>query len=63
MRRFFTEYEEAYQYAQSYADRTGQSMGIEKKNSPIERGYLVLMLPKPENRRGYELRCQAVEPS
>ena len=61
MSKVFETWQEARDYAQGEADRMGLSFGIEKP-TPYQ-AWSVKMLPRPENRFGWELRCEAVEPT
>lgn len=55
----FTEYKDAFAYAQKEANASGMSRGIEKPIPPY-RQWSVITLPRPQNRNGHELRCQVV---
>lgn len=55
----FKSYGEAFKHAQESANEGGISYGIEKPVPPFNE-WNVLMLPRPQNRFGYELRCQVV---
>lgn len=61
MSRFFTAWRPAREYAEEQANRLGVAHGIERVDNPLEKGFVVRMLPRPENRQGWELRCEAVE--
>ena len=52
-------YAEARAEAQRGADATGYDHGVERDAF----GFHSLMLPRRENRYGYELRCEVVYPS
>jgi len=58
----FTTWQQAHDYAQAEANRTGLSLGIEKPTGPLRREWLVRYIPRRENRFGYDLSCEAVEP-
>lgn len=49
-------YDEAKKEAQSKANATGFDHGISKNAF----GYSICMLPRQENRTGFELRCEVV---
>ena len=51
-------YQEARRLAQEKANETNLDFGIEK----VWDGFRVFMLPNPENRFGFELRCEVVKP-
>ena len=53
-------YDEAFVKAVAQADRLNMDVGIER--DALNGGYTTLLLPRPENRRGHELRCQVVTP-
>lgn len=55
-------YEAAFAAAQALANQLGREVGIEKANEFGRTVYLVKHLPKPENRCGWELRCEVVQP-
>lgn len=57
----FPTWKEAYEYARRQANKLQIAHGIEKP-TPFEHAWTVKMLPRPENRYGWELRCEAVEP-
>lgn len=61
MSKEFKTWREARDYAEQQAREVGVAYGIEKP-TPYA-GWTVKMLPRPENRSGWELRCEAVEPS
>lgn len=61
MSREFKTWREARDYAQAEADRSGLSFGIEKP-TPYQ-GWTVKGLARPQNRYGWELLCEAVEPT
>ncbi len=56
----FKTWREARDYAEAQARAIGVAYGIEKPTAYS--GWTVKMLPRPENRYGWELRCEAVEP-
>jgi hypothetical protein len=60
----FPTYEAAFAWAQEYANANGQTMGLERNDGPLTRHepFRVCMLPRPENRQGFELRCEVVDP-
>jgi len=55
----FESYKEAFAYAQGEANKSGISRGIEKPVPPYNQ-WNVIVLPRPQNRNGHELRCQLV---
>ena len=59
---FFNDYGRAHAHAQNRANMSRISYGIEKVDSALETGFVVRPLPKPENRSGWELRCEVVDP-
>jgi hypothetical protein len=62
MSAFFESYEDARRFAQDRANVSRLSYGIERVSNALEKGYVVRGLPKPENRSGWELRCEVVDP-
>lgn len=62
MSKFIADYHEARRYAQKRANSLGLSFGIEAANEFGRRGHTVKMLPRPDNRQGFELRCEVVDP-
>lgn len=65
MSRSFVNYSEARAFAEQQVCALRIAHGIEKMSDPF-RGknaicYSVKMLPRPENRSGWELRCETVE--
>ena len=60
--RFFDGYEEARAWAQAQANTSGRGFGLERVNSPLEKGFRVFGLPGAKFRSGHELRCEAVDP-
>ena len=57
----FKTWEEARRTAETQANKYGIAYGITAPTA-FEKGWGILMLPKPENRQGFELRCEVVEP-
>ena len=55
-----TAYEEARAAAQKMADATGMDVGLEL--NPIFKTWSHRLLPRRENRRGFELRIEVVSP-
>jgi len=55
-------WKEAHQAASEMADRLGRDVGIEAVEEYGKKKYRVMMLPRPENRSGYELRVEVVSP-
>ena len=65
MSKEFRTWHEARAYAERQAAEIGVAFGIEKATrgfSHAGQSWIVSMLPRPENRCGWELRCEAVEP-
>lgn len=56
-------YAEARARAGELADATGFDHGIERVALASDTGFRVFTLPRRENRRGFELRCEVVHPS
>jgi hypothetical protein len=56
-------YEKVHAYAQQMANKLGREMGIEKMREFGATVYSAKMLPNPENRAGWELRCEIVRPA
>ncbi len=56
-------YEEAHCRAVLKARRLNIDVGIEKVKPFGRTAYAVRLLPRPENRCGWELRCEVVTPS
>lgn len=54
-------YTAALAHAQALADRTGYDVGLERNE--IFGTYEYRVLPRTENRRGFELRCEVVRPT
>lgn len=64
MSTFFREWKDAHTAAVKLARQIGHDVGLEKADNPIDgKGYRIFSLPKPENRYGFELRCEVVSPS
>lgn len=59
---FFTDYKEAHAAAVLEARRSGKEVGLERFREYTTSGFRVFSLPKPENRYGFELRCEVVKP-
>ena len=53
------DYCEAFNEAVETADRLGMDVGLMRNAFG---GWSIFLLPRPENRRGEELRCQVVTP-
>jgi len=60
---FYKEYRDAFNAACDLARTRQREMGLERVDGPLEKGFRVISLPKPENRYGHELRCQVVSPT
>lgn len=52
-----------YAIMQARAGLPGYEQGIEKFSEYGRKGWRVFSLPKPENRQGFELRCETVRAS
>lgn len=52
-------YDDVFNEAIDKANLTGMDVGITRD---IFGGWSTFLLPRPENRRGKELRCQVVKP-
>lgn len=53
------QYEEAFNEAVETANRLNMDVGLMRNGFG---GWSTFLLPRPENRRGEELRCQVVTP-
>lgn len=53
----------AHNEAQKWANQLGRETGIEKAVEFGKTVYRVHFLPKPQNRYGFELRCELVPPT
>ncbi len=62
MSKFIVDYHEARRYAQERANSLGLPFGIEAANEYGRKGHTVKLLPRPENRQGWEMRCEVVDP-
>lgn len=60
MSKEYDTYEEARGAAQAFANKTGLSVGVEKPND--YQSWTTKLLPKVENRSGFELRIECVDP-
>lgn len=60
--RAFDTYEEAVAFARAYANEHRQSMYIRTGPFSFDPVWVVGMLPRPENRYGWERLVEAVEP-
>jgi hypothetical protein len=56
----FKNYSEARAFAQQKANASGSDFGLEL--NPIFKTYSVFGLPGVKSRRGFELRCEVVQP-
>jgi hypothetical protein len=61
MSKEFKTWHEARRYAEAQVKEIGVAYGIEKPTDYS--GWTVKMLPRKENRCGWETRCEAVEPA
>lgn len=61
----FATWKEAHTAAVLFARERGRDVGLESLPSPLERGrpWRIFGLPLPQNRQGFELRCEVVSPS
>jgi hypothetical protein len=59
----FDTWKEAHTYAVKLSRQLGREVGIEKMKQFGKEVHLVHHLPKPQNRYGFELRCEIVAPS
>ena len=57
----FDDWKEAHTHAVLQARKLGLDCGVEKINEFGKTRYAVRYLPKPENRCGFELRCEVVK--
>ncbi len=61
---FHREYRDAFNAACDLARQMQREVGLEKADNPLDgKGFRVISLSKPENRYGFELRCQVVTPT
>lgn len=58
----FTVWKEAHTAAVLLARQLNKEVGIYKTKEYNKQVYQVLHLPKPQNRQGFELRCELVDP-
>ena len=58
----FTTWKEAHTRAVLLARQLGRETGILRTKEFNRDGFNVYHLPKPENRCGFELRCEVVRP-
>jgi hypothetical protein len=54
------DYGQARAAAQKTANELGMDVGLE--HNPLFKEYRSFLLPRKENRRGFELRCEVVSP-
>ncbi len=59
----FTDWKEAHTAAVTLARQCLMDVGIEACKEYGRKVLRVKLLPKPENRYGWELRCEVVRPS
>lgn len=59
----FPTWKEAHTAAVDLARQLGRETGIEKASEFNRTMFRVHHLPRPENRSGFELRCEIVRPS
>lgn len=61
---FHREYADAFNAACDLARTLGHDAGLEKADNPLDgKGFRVWSLPKPENRYGFEARCEVITPA
>jgi hypothetical protein len=58
----FNNWKEAHTAAVILARQLNKEVGIYKTKEYNKQVYQVLHLPKPQNRQGFELRCELVNP-
>ena len=58
----FRDWKEAHTHAVKLARQLGREVGILKAKEYNKTVFQVLHLPRPENRYGFELRCELVSP-
>jgi hypothetical protein len=58
----FSDWKEAHTAAVHLARQLGREVGVYKTKEYSSTVYQVIHLPKPENRQGFELRCEVVGP-
>ena len=66
MADYFRDWKDAHTHAVQEARRWGRDMGLERWKSPLTPGMNFRVfgpLPKPENRYGFEARCEVVGPT
>jgi hypothetical protein len=59
----FDNWGDAHKEAESRATKYGFDYGIEKTRHYGKEVFRVFMLPRPENRYGFETRCEVVRPT
>lgn len=59
----FKDWKDAHNAAVDLARTLGREVGIYKTKEYTSEVYQVIHLPKPQNRQGFELRCEVVAPS
>lgn len=62
MSKFIKDYTEAYNSAVDLANRTGRDAGVRKTVEWGKSGFVVALLPKPENTFGTDLLAERVAP-
>jgi hypothetical protein len=60
---WFKDWKQAHTEAVKLARTLGREVGISRQKEYTTDGFLVHHLPKPENRCGFELRCEVVSPN
>ncbi len=59
----FRDWKEAHSAAVELARKLNRDVGILKAKEYSSTVFQVFSLPKPENRYGFELRCEVVHPT
>jgi hypothetical protein len=59
----FPDWKEAHTAAVILARQLGREVGLLKAKEYSREVFQVIHLPRPENRQGFELRCEIVRPS
>jgi hypothetical protein len=63
MSAFYRDWKEAHTAAVKLARQIGHDVGLEVGDNPLDgKGFRIFSLPKPENRYGFELRCEVIHP-
>ena len=59
----YRDWKDAHAAAVTLARQLGREVGILKAKEYTSTVFQVIHLPKPQNRQGFELRCEVVSPS